>query len=90
MNKRTASLLSSEKCVYPKAFHFSTEATDDDSTTALKATVEDDLDSALDDILGMAFEEAGDVAPKSTIKVQAAAPTEEDADDEEVADDEVR
>lgn len=85
---QTASLLSNDKCIYPKAFHFSTEANnEDDSTSALKATVEDELDSALDDILGMAFEEAGDTAPKSNIKVQAVANSE---DDEDVEDDEVR
>lgn len=87
MKRRTASVLlgnggSGDQCLYPKPFHFSTEAsTDDDSSSALKATVEDDLDSALDDILGMAFEEAGG-APKSNIKVEAVAPPEDLSDDE--------
>ena len=83
MKRRTASLLQGDQCLYPKAFHFSTEALpdEDSSSTALKATVEDDLDSALDDILGMAFEEAGN-APKSRIKVQAVATLDDYSDDE--------
>lgn len=45
---------------------------DDNTRTALKATVEDDLDSALDSILGEAFNEAGDdsATKRANIKVE--------------------
>ena len=39
-----------------------------DSSSKVAATLEDDLDSALDDILGSAFEEAGDVSATATPK----------------------
>jgi len=55
--------------IYPflqsPAFTFAPfSSTSDSSTTQLSATVEDDLDTALDEILGSAFVEAGDTAPK--------------------------
>ncbi len=40
---------------------FSTSSSQGKTSSALSATVEDELDSALDDILGSAFEEAGEV-----------------------------
>ena len=61
-----------------KFFQYSRHAS---STTEVAATVEEDLDSALDEILGSAFEEAGDVKPK------AAAVSETDADSEAVSSD---
>lgn len=54
---------------YSNSLQFSTDAAAF-SSSSLKATVEEDLDSALDDILGKSFEEAGDIRKK---KVKATA-----------------
>ena len=63
------STISSSK--YSNQQFFSTDAKSNSSPSALSATVEDELDSALDDILASAFEEAGDVPKPSNIKVQS-------------------
>ena len=49
------------------------------STTEVAATVEEDLDSALDEILGSAFEEAGDVKPIAETETETSE-TDADAD----------
>ena len=51
-----------------------------ESSTRVTATVEDDLDSALDDILGSAFEEAGDTRASAS----APAPADTEDDDEDI------
>ena len=74
-----------------KSFQFSTDAAvsaSESSSTALKATVEEELDSALDDILGQAFQEAGD---KTETRVRPRAiETVINSDDDDDDDDDVR
>ena len=52
-----------------------------ESSSKVTATVEDDLDSALDEILGSAFEEAGDTSASKTASVSAAATAPADTED---------
>ena len=67
-----------QKCQF---FSTNTDSSPKTATT-LSATVEDELDSALDDILGSAFEEAGDLSKKaSNIKVQSVSNNDSDVDD---------
>lgn len=58
-------------------YHFSTETSS--PASALKATVEDDLDTALDDILGQAFDEAGDAETTNVETVQKAVEVDDNA-----------
>ena len=75
-----------------KSFQFSTDtavSTSESSSTALKATVEEELDSALDDILGQAFQEAGDktetrVRPRAIETAINSDDGDDDDDDDDV------
>jgi len=57
----------------------------DKADVALAASVEDDLDAALDDILGSVFEEAGDVTAASAAENELSAEETEDTEENEDA-----
>jgi Superfamily II DNA and RNA helicases len=60
-------------------FLSSSSTSESSSTTKLSATVEDDLDSALDEILGAAFQEAGGSSVQSSQKRDIETRTQEDS-----------